>query len=231
MSGVDSAEPPRSVGAGFAGAGAGIDWCTVPAGPFAMGRDAHDALPPDEDERPRRLVSLAAFRISRVPVTNRRFHGAGNERPVTYVTRAEAEAFCEREGVRLPTEEEWEAAARGTDDGLWPWGDELPDRSRATFAAGIGSPAEVGLHPAGASPVGALDMAGNVWEWVADRYAANYYRRSPARNPRGPTSGTQVGLRGGSWLYAAPSSRTTERAGVPSDRRNDNIGLRCVQTP
>ena len=69
MSGVDSAEPPRSVGAGFAGAGAGIDWCTVPAGPFAMGRDAHDAFPPDEDERPRRLVSLAAFRISRVPVT------------------------------------------------------------------------------------------------------------------------------------------------------------------
>jgi len=70
-----------------------------------------------------------------------------------------------------------------------------------------------------------------VWEWVADWYDAKYYQRSPARNPSGPTSGTQVVLRGGSWLYTASDFRTTERAGVPPERRNENIGLRCVQTP
>ena len=108
-----------------------IDWQPVPAGPFRMGRDAADAFPPDEDERPRRLIRLEAFRISRVPVTTAHFHGEGDDRPVTYVSRDEVMAFCERAGVRLPTEEEWEAAARGGGDGLWPWGDELPDRSRA----------------------------------------------------------------------------------------------------
>ena len=71
-----------------------IDWCVIPAGPFRMGRDAADAFPSDEDERPRRVVTLDGFRISRLPVTNRRYHGVGDERPVTYVTRAEAEAFC-----------------------------------------------------------------------------------------------------------------------------------------
>ena len=139
---------------------------STPADPSVgfMGRDAADAFPPDEDERPRRVVTLDAFRISRLPVTNSRFHGEGDERPVTYVSRAEAEAFCRREGVRLPTEEEWEAVARGGDDRLWPWGDELPDGSRATFAAGIGAPSEPGLHPAGASASGALDMS-----WMPSR--------------------------------------------------------------
>src|SRR5262249_9695498 len=110
-----------------------IDWVTVPEGPFRMGREPHDAFPPDEDEQPRRTVRLEAFRLSRVPVTNRQFHGEGDDRPLTYVSRAEAEAFCVANGVRLPSEEEWEAAARGADDRLWPWGDELPDRSRAIF--------------------------------------------------------------------------------------------------
>ncbi len=180
-------------------------WVLVPAGPFAMGRDAADAYPPDEDERPRRLVSLAAFRVSRVPVTDRRFHGEGDGRPVTYVTRAEAEAFCEREGVRLPTEEEWEAAARGADDPLWPWGDELPDQSRATFAAGIGSPSEAGLHPGGASPFGALDMAGNVWEW---------------------TSGDAV--RGGSYLSGPDELRCSYRLPVDPAAKDPYVGFRVV---
>jgi formylglycine-generating enzyme required for sulfatase activity len=180
-------------------------WVLVPAGPFAMGRDAADAYPPDEDERPRRLVSLAAFRVSRVPVTNRRFHGEGDGRPVTYVTRAEAEAFCEREGVRLPTEEEWEAAARGADDRLWPWGDELPDQFRATFAAGIGSPSEAGLHPGGASPFGALDMAGNVWEW---------------------TSGDAV--RGGSYLSGPDELRCSYRLPVDPAAKDPYVGFRVV---
>jgi len=182
-----------------------IEWCAIPAGPFRMGRDAADAFPPDDDERPRRVVSLAGFRISRVAVTNRRFHGDGDERPVTYVSRAEAELFCAREGVRLPSEDEWEAAARGDGDRLWPWGDELPDRSRATFAAGIGAPTEVGLYPDGASPCGALDMAGNVWEW---------------------TSGDAV--RGGSYLSGPDELRCSYRLPVDPAARDPYVGFRVV---
>jgi formylglycine-generating enzyme required for sulfatase activity len=170
-----------------------------------MGREPHDAFPPDDDERPRRIVRLDAFRISRLPVTNRQFHGAGDERPVTYVSRPGAEAFCERSGVRLPTEAEWEAAARGGDDRLWPWGDELPDRSRANFAAGIGGPVPVGSHPAGASPFGALDLAGNVWEW---------------------TSGDAV--RGGSYLSGADELRCSARLPMHPAARDPYIGFRVV---
>ena len=100
-----------------------IDGSPVPGGPVSHGARAADAFPPHDDERPRRIVRLDAVRIARVPVTNAQFHGDGDDRPVTYVSRADAEAFCERAGVRLPTEEEWEAAARGGDDWLWPWGD------------------------------------------------------------------------------------------------------------
>jgi formylglycine-generating enzyme required for sulfatase activity len=182
-----------------------IDWQPVPAGPFRMGRDAADAFPPDEDERPRRLVRLEAFRISRVPVTTAQFHGEGDDRPVTYVSRDEAAAFCERAGVRLPTEEEWEAAARGGGDRLWPWGDELPERSRAMFAGGIGGPAPVGSHPAGASPFGALDLAGNVWEW---------------------TSG--VAVRGGSYLSGPDELRCSARLPAHPAARDPYVGFRVV---
>ena len=92
----------------------------------------------------------------------------------------------------------------------------------------IAQMAPAGSYEAGKSSYGAYDMAGNVWEWVADWYDAKYYRRSPAR--KGRPQGTQVVLRGGSWLYTAPDFRTTERAGVPTAGM-ENIGLRCVQTP
>jgi formylglycine-generating enzyme required for sulfatase activity len=170
-----------------------------------MGREPADGFPPHEDERPRRLVELDAFLISRTPVTRAAFHGDGDERPATYVSRAEAVAFCDHWGVRLPTEEEWEAAARGTGDRLWPWGDELPDASRARFAAGIGEPVAVGSHPAGASPFGALDLAGNVWEW---------------------TSGDAV--RGGSYLSGADDLRCSARLSVHPAARDPYVGFRVA---
>ncbi|MEJ7790856.1 MAG: SUMF1/EgtB/PvdO family nonheme iron enzyme [Gaiellaceae bacterium] len=115
-----------------------LDFVSVPAGRFTMGTDPARLYPPDEDETPRRVVRVEGFRIGRVPVTG------GDGLPLTYVSRGDAESFCAANGVRLPTEIEWEAAARGGDDRLWPWGDELPDRTRATFGQGIGGPSPPG---------------------------------------------------------------------------------------
>ncbi len=125
--------------------------------------------------------------------------------PLTYVSRADAEEFCAANGVRLPTELEWEAAARGGDDRLWPWGDELPDATRATFARGIGGPSRPGLHPAGAAPCGALDLAGNVWEWTADGAA-----------------------RGGSYLSGLGELCCSARFPVHPEARDPYVGFRVV---
>jgi formylglycine-generating enzyme required for sulfatase activity len=173
-----------------------IDWLPIPAGPFAIGRDE---FPPDEDEQPRRVVHVEAFRLARVPVTG------DDGIPVTYVSRDEAQAFCAGNGVRLPTEIEWEAAARGGDDRLWPWGDELPDATRATFAQPIGGPSPVGLHPAGAAPCGALDLAGNVYEWTADG-----------------------AVRGGSYLSGPDELRCSARLPVHPAARDPYVGFRVV---
>ena len=164
-----------------------------------MGIDPARLYPPDADETPRRIVRVEGFRIARLPVTGE------DGVPLTYVSRDDAEAFCAANGVRLPTEIEWEAAARGGDDRLWPWGDEPPDTTRAIFGQGIGGPSRAGSHPAGAAPCGALDLAGNVYEWTADG-----------------------AVRGGAYISGPDELRCSARRPVHPGARDTYIGFRVV---
>jgi len=154
-------------------------------------------------------------------------------RPVVGVSWYEAAAYCAwigerlRRQVRLPTEAEWERAARGTAGRKYPWGNEEPDAERANYGGEVGHPTPVGLYPQGATPDRIEDMAGNVWEWVADRYAKDYYRQSPPKNPTGPESGSSRVVRGGSWFSEA-SARASYRDSNHPDRRGSGLGFRVV---
>jgi formylglycine-generating enzyme required for sulfatase activity len=170
-----------------------------------------------EAEMPRHTVALDAFWIDQTEVTNAQYRKcldagvcrkpvywdnsdfSAPDQPVVGVTWNDARTYCEWAGGRLPTEAEWEKAARGTDGRTYPWGNEPATCERVSYGGCVGKASPVGSYPTGASPYGALDMAGNVWEWVADWYAEHYYSRSPDHNPQGPDSGGVRGLRGGSW--------------------------------
>ena len=203
----------------------------VPAGEFLMGSGDADGLAED-NEKPQHTVYLGAYWIDRTEVTNAQYRkcveaGACREpecpyswghesaynapdHPVVCVSWYDARAYAAWVGGWLPTEAEWEKAARGTDGRIYPWGDEF-DGNRLNYCDrnctkgdidtsvddGYVVTAPVGSYLSGTSPYGALDMAGNVWEWVADWYDAEYYGRSPARNPQGPASGDYRVLRGG----------------------------------
>jgi iron(II)-dependent oxidoreductase len=214
----------------------------VPAGEFTMGSNDNG------EEKPPHRVYLDGFHIDKYEVTNglyrlfmaatsraapsywndEKWNGAGQ--PVVGVSWHDADAYCKWAGKRLPTEAEWEKAARGTDGRKYPWGEQW-DASRANSdESKLGETVPVGSYLGGLSPYGAHDMAGNVWEWVADWYDANYYKQSPERNPQGPGSGRYRVLRGGSWYYdGAVNLRSASRYRITPVIRYDFVGFRCAR--
>lgn len=191
----------------------GMTLLYVPAGQFTMGSNSGSS-----NERPAHMVKLDAFWIDQTEVTNAMYtrcvqDGKCNQptntshyedsnyasHPVIYVSWNDAKSYCSWADRRLPSEAEWEKAARGADARVYPWGNDPPNENLLNFNNAVGDTTEAGKYSKGASPYGALDMVGNVSEWVADWYRESYYGRSPASNPLGPDQGSAHVIRGGSW--------------------------------
>ncbi|MFN8411196.1 MAG: SUMF1/EgtB/PvdO family nonheme iron enzyme [Anaerolineales bacterium] len=215
----------------------------VPAGEFIMGSDSGDG-----DEKPIHKVELKAFYIDVYEVTKKDYFscvasqacqlpvGSGvsydpseAEYPVGMVTWDMAKAYCEWRDARLPTEAEWEKAARGTDGRTYPWGEAEPSCSLVNYGDCVHGPVPVGSYPNGISPYGIYDMSGNVFEWVNDYYSDVYYAISPAQDPQGPTNGEYRVIRGGSYDYEPYKIRTTLRFGEPPDSTAYGRGFRCAK--
>ena len=215
----------------------------VPSGSFLMGSMAEntEAL---YNEFPQHEAHLVNFWLDRTEVTNAQYNQCvtasvcaaseplndhfSDETPVQGINWLDADVYCRWVGGQLPTEAQWEYAARGPDGRRFPWGDSPPDRGLANFDRNVGTTTPVGHYPAGASWVGALDMAGNVQEWVADWYDSDYYSSSPHDNPTGPVSGNFKVLRGGSWGGGARYVRGAYRYNVSASVRSHFIGFRCL---
>lgn len=165
--------------------------------------------------------------------------------PVVQMSWNDATAYCKWADGRLPTEAEWERAARGNDERSYPWGNNPPGAEQANsadvnldalwanqgFNDGFKFTSPVGHYPAGKSPFGALDMAGNAAEWVFDIFRSDFYFSSPFSNPTGPASGYVHVMRGGQWSFTAAGLRSAARVGQLSTLSSDYSGFRCARTP
>ena len=149
------------------------------------------------------------------------------DHPVVFVDWDMAKTYCEWRSAKLPTEAQWEKAARGTDEPTYPWGEEI-DCSKANYLGCSGSTSSVMTYQSGISPYGVYDMAGNVWEWVVDWYSETYYETSATENPTGPDSGTLRVLRSGAWNLGALVVRTSLRNAQPPSVFDNDIGFRCA---
>ena len=230
----------------------------IPSGPFLMG--SNDGLP---NERPEHMVTIKAFYIDQYEVTAGRYQkflemgkreipsltddDAGRsleDRPAVGVTWMEAVAYCAWAGKRLPTEAEWEKAARGTDGRRYPWGAMQPFVDIANYNRGLwvseaitlvpvgsgleGMSVRHGLKEGGRSPYGLAHMAGNAAEWVNDWYDREYYQKSPNTDPSGPNSGEKRILRGGSWADLPTALRVTARFSAEPEFEDRTVGFRCT---
>jgi iron(II)-dependent oxidoreductase len=221
------------------------DMVLIPAGDFVMGSDRGG------DESPAREVYLDAYYIDRYPVTNAEYakfvqetghpppeHWARqggtylpgrDNHPVAYVCWFDARDYATWARKRLPAEAEWEKAARGTDGRVYPWGARFNSQYCNTDESEYWDTTPVdAFSPDGDSPYGVADMAGNVWEWVADWYDRDYYGNAPDRNPHGPEMGKTKVLRGGSWDFSANEARCAVRNHEYPGPRHGLIGFRCA---
>lgn len=227
---------------------------SVPAGSFTMGCSGDAQCEPDE--LPAHEVGLSAFHLDETEVTVQRYRacveaGVCNQNgfdaaactwgraddllPINCVSFAQAQRFCEWTGARLPTEAEWERAARGDDGRRYPWGNDEASCVNAVVAEGARRAcSRQGPEPVAtvgqSGPYGHHDLAGNVWEWTADWYGPSFYSESSTTNPRGPAGGGERVVRGGGWMAGDPSSvRTTHREGAEPDTHSPTTGFRCAR--
>ena len=226
----------------------------IPAGEFIRGRD--QTSPAFVNESPQQSISLDEFYVDQYEVSNRLYDvcvkaarcplprltrsvnfadyyvkSDFRNYPVVWVTWEDAQAYCEFVGKRLPTEAEWEKAARGTEGLIYPWGDETPSEQKVNAGYNAGSMMPVGSYEAGVSPYGVYDLAGNAREWVADWFDRGYYEVAPVENPTGPVSGTNKVIRGGAWNDNMRDITTTRRKeGLPNSTFDGGLGFRCVSS-